>query len=111
MIRRIPFKLDQKGMMFSLQRLTARGKGKWPVAFQQDSYARDLKAYEVAIDKVMDQMIDGKVSNETIAEYKEAVSRLTNKLEREYEGRADDRRYHEAAVREFARMEAGLAWS
>ncbi len=106
-IRRIPFKLDQKGMIFSLQRLTSRGKGKWPVAFQQDSYARDLKAYEVAIDKVMDQMIDGKVSNETISEYKESVSRLTNKLEREYEGRADDRRYHEAKMR-LREMEAAL---
>lgn len=99
MIRRIPFKLDQKGLIFSLQRLTSRGKGKWPVAFQQDSYAYDMKAYERAIDKALDQMIDGKILNETIAEYQAVVTGLGTKLEREYEGRFEDRRYHEAKVR------------
>jgi hypothetical protein len=99
MIRRIPFKLDQKGLIFSLQRLTARGKGKWPVAFQQDDYATYRKAYELAIDQAMDQMIDGKVQNETIEKYKTAVSDLTNKLEREYENRTSDLRYHEAKAR------------
>ena len=107
MIRRIPFKLDQKNLRFSLQRLTSRGKGKWPVAFQQDSYAADLKAYEKVIDKVLDQMIDGKVLNETITEYQNAVSGLLVKLDREYEGRFGDRRYHEARQR-VREMEGAL---
>jgi hypothetical protein len=99
MIRRIPFKLDQKNLEFSLQRLTARGKGKWPVALQQDNYALDRKYYEAAIDKALDQMIDGKVDKQTIETYKNVVSDMTNKLEREYDGRAEDRLYREAKTR------------
>jgi hypothetical protein len=99
MIRRIPFKLDQKGLMFSLQRLTARGKGKWPVAFQQNNYAPEIKAYEKAIDKALDEMIDGKVNNETITEYDQAVQALLVKLDGEFEGRMSDTRYGEARRR------------
>ncbi len=102
MIRRIPFKLDQKGLIFSLQRLTARGKGKWPPAFQQDPYASALKEYERAIDEAMDQMIDGKITNPTIDRYKAAVTDLTNRLEREYAEAGiptTDTRYREAKTR------------
>jgi hypothetical protein len=98
MIRRIPFKLDQKGLIFSLQRLTARGKGKWPVAFQDDKFALYRKAYELAIDKAMDQMIDGKVLPQTIDEYKNAVWDLRNALDREY-GESNDIRVKEARTR------------
>ena len=98
MIRRIPFKLDQKGLIFSLQRLTARGKGKWPVAFQDDKFAPARKAYELAIDKAMDQMIDGKVLPQTIDEYKTTVWDLRNQLDREY-GESNDIRVREARTR------------
>ena len=107
MIRRIPFKLDQKGLMFSLQRLTARGKGKQPVAFQQDDYAPYVKEYEKAIDKALDEMIDGKVNNPTILEYQNAVSGLLVKLETEYEGRQNDLRFGEAR-RRIREMESAL---
>jgi hypothetical protein len=99
MIRRIPFKLDQKGLIFSIQRLTARGKGKWPIAFQQDDYAPYLRSYLQAVDKAMDQMIDGKIENQTIEDYKRTVSDLSNKLERDYENRTSDLRYKEARKR------------
>jgi hypothetical protein len=98
MIRRIPFKLDQHGLIFSLQRLTARGKGKWPVAFQDDKYHLARKAYEQAIDKAMDQMIDGKILPETIEEYKAAVWDLRNQLNREA-GEKNDKAVREARTR------------
>ncbi len=98
MIRRIPFKLDQHGLIFSLQRLTARGKGKWPVAFQDDKYNPARKAYERAVDKAMDQMIDGKILPETIVEYKTAVWGLRNMLDREY-GDVNNKRVQEAHKR------------
>jgi hypothetical protein len=98
MIRRIPFKLDEKGVIFSLQRLTARGKGKYPVAFQNDKYAYERKTYERAVDRALEQMIDGKVLPEAIEEYKAAVDGLSNKLESEL-GQSTDRLYTEAKVR------------
>lgn len=98
-IRRIPFKLDQKNLIFSLQRLTARGKGKWPVAFQQDNYAADIRAYLRAIDHAMDQMIDGKIENQTIDEYKQVIAAMSLKLDSEYENRTSDVRYREARKR------------
>ncbi len=98
MVRRIPFKLDEKGLIFSLQRLTLRGKGKLPVAFQDVKFAPYLKDCDKAIDKALDQMIDGKVEPETITQYIHAVERLSNKLEEEY-GHNPDRVYTEAKSR------------
>jgi hypothetical protein len=98
MIRRIPFKLDEKGVIFSMQRLTARGKGKWPVAFQSDRYAFERKAFERAIDDALEKMIDGKMLPETIAAYEAAVRELSARLEDEY-GRSTDRRYQEGKSR------------
>jgi hypothetical protein len=84
MLRRIPFKMDEKGLIFSIQRLTARGKGKWPVAFQQDNYEPERKAYDKAIDQAMGEMIDGKVALATMAAYNTAVSALSKKLQAEH---------------------------
>ena len=106
-IRRIPFKLEQRGGMFSLQHLTARGKGKWPVAFQMEAYAPYVNAYERAIDKALDEMMDGKVYNTTITEYDQAVQGLLVKLDTEYEGRMSDNRYGDAR-RRIREMEAVL---
>ena len=80
MLRRIPFKMDEKGLVFSIQRLTARGKGKWPVAFQQDSFEPERRAYDKAIDQAMGEMIDGKVLKTTIDAYDAAVEALGKKL-------------------------------
>ena len=102
MIRRIPFKLDQHGLIFSLQRMTARGKGKWPVEFQQDQYAGARRNWEKAIDQALDQMIDGKIATETIDNYRNAVSDLSNLLDRETQRTGmltTDKRYKEAKNR------------
>jgi len=45
-IRRIPFKLDEKGARFSMIRLSLKGPQKWPIAFQDDRFAIYHRAYE-----------------------------------------------------------------
>lgn len=99
MLRRIPFKLDEKGLIFSLQRLKGKGRTSWPVAFQNPSYAPERRAFDRAIDRAMEQMIDGRILNEAIAAYEEAVNDLTKKLERDPDARPPDRRYTEAKTR------------
>ena len=99
MLRRIPFKMDEKGLIFSIQRLTARGKGKWPVAFQQDAFEAERKAYDKAIDRALGEMIDGKVYEETITEYDDAVKALSNKLQSRFGMKTNDRLYTDANLR------------
>ena len=99
MLRRIPFKMDEKGLIFSIQRLTARGKGKWPVAFQQDTFEKERKAYDNAIDRALGEMIDGKVYEETINQYDDAVKALTTKLEARFGLKTNDRLYTDANLR------------
>ena len=82
--------------------MTARGKGKWPVAFQQPRYDAARKAYEQAIDQAMDQMIDGKILNETIENYKAAISTLDNMVREDFQQRgipATDTTFREATNR------------
>jgi hypothetical protein len=98
MLRRIPFKMDEKGLNFSIQRLTARGKGKWPVAFQQDAFEAERKAYDKAIDRAMGEMIDGKVYEETIKAYDDAVTALSNKLQARFR-MSTDPLYQDANIR------------
>jgi hypothetical protein len=98
MLRRIPFKMDEKGLVFSIQRLTARGKGKWPVAFQQDDFAAERKAYDKAIDQALGEMIDGKVNEETIKAYDAAVAALSKKLQVRF-GMKTDLLYTDANTR------------
>jgi hypothetical protein len=98
MLRRIPFKMDEKGLVFSIQRLTARGKGKWPVAFQQDDFEAERKAYDKAIDRAMGEMIDGKVNEATIKAYDDAVAGLSKKLQARF-GMKTDLLYTDAKLR------------
>jgi hypothetical protein len=97
-IRRIPFRFDEKGVIFSMQRLSPRGKGKWPVAFQDDRFARERKAFERAVDDALEQMIEGKMTPEAISAYESAVGTLSNRLESLYRP-STERRYTEAKER------------
>ena len=99
MLRRIPFKMDEKGLIFSIQRLTARGKGKWPVAFQQDNFEAERRSYDKAIDRALGEMIDGKVLTETIKEYDAAVLGLSIKLQAKFGLNTNDRLYTDANLR------------
>ncbi len=49
LIRKIPFKLNERNEKFSMERLSVRGKGKWPVALQGEAFSVYRKAYERAV--------------------------------------------------------------
>ena len=53
-IRRIPFKLAEKNEKFSMSRLSPKGKGKWPVAFQDDQFTAERRRYEHALDDALE---------------------------------------------------------
>ena len=63
-IRRIPFRLGDRGENFSMQRLTIKGKGKWPIAFQDKRFARELKEFETAVDEALEEAVEGKAQTE-----------------------------------------------
>jgi hypothetical protein len=97
-IRSIPFKMDDEGVEFSMQRLSTKGKGKWPIALQGDQFARERRAYERAFDNALDQQIDGKVELGAIAAVEKAIDVLHEKLDRVV-GPSDDKLYVESARR------------
>jgi hypothetical protein len=99
MVRKIPFKLDEKGVIFSRERLTPRGKKNWPVAFQDDKFNKERLAFERTVDSVLELMIEGKMTVAAIEDYKYAVEALSTKLDREYGPTSRDRRYNEAKTR------------
>jgi hypothetical protein len=79
-IRRIPFRIDKEGAKFSLQRLSPKGKGKWPVAFQDPQFALERRAYERAVDNALEQQIEGKMEIEAITAVDTAIQGLDIKL-------------------------------
>jgi hypothetical protein len=103
-IRRIPFKLNEKNEKFSMERLSVRGKGKWPVALQGEAFAAYRKAYERAVDKALEQALDGKAELATIEKIGEAVTDLRRKLRDEV--RADDQRAQSEAVTRLDDLES-----
>jgi hypothetical protein len=98
MIRHIPFKLDEKGEKFSMDRLSLKGKGKWSVALQDDRFQHEKKAYERALDKALEQAIDGKMQIPAIDEVDARADDLFRRLN-EVVGPSSDRLYTEAKER------------
>jgi hypothetical protein len=80
-VRRIPFKLDSQGIRFSFERLSTRGKGKWPIALQDRRFAEDRRAYERALDDALEQQIEGKMSLEAISALEKTVNNLAERLD------------------------------
>jgi hypothetical protein len=98
MVRHIPFKLDEKGEKFSMERLSLKGKGKWSVAFQDNRFQYVKKAYERALDKALEQAIDGKMQIAAIEELERKGDDLLARLN-EVVGPSSDRLYIEAKER------------
>lgn len=98
-IRRIPFRLGERGENFSLNRLTVKGKGKWPVAFQDKQFTSELKEFEAAVDDALDEAIEGKAQMNKIARVQNAVEDLARKLEQVIDPKTDQRANSEAALR------------
>ena len=97
-VRHIPFKLSEKGARFSMSRLTAKARSKWPVAFQDKAFDPEREGYRRALDTVLDQQYRGAVQNEAIEALKTSVDRLDDKLRRHL-GESTDRLYTEARDR------------
>jgi hypothetical protein len=97
-IRRIPFKLSEKGLRFSMDRLCLKGKGAWTVALQDKRFEREKKAYALALDKALAQAIDGKMEMSAIKEVEDRADDLFAKLD-QVVGRINDPLYIEARDR------------
>ena len=97
-IRRIPFKLAEKNEKFSMSRLSPKGKGKWPVAFQDDQFTAERRGYERALDEVLEQAIEGKIQLEAIKKLEDAVEVLATKLDKVITP-SNERHYMEARKR------------
>lgn len=91
-VRRIPFKLGEEGIVLSMARLTHRGKGAWPIAFQDGKFDRERTEYDSAMSAALGQHLEGKVSADALKRVDRAVEALTRKLEVEVMGR-DERGY------------------
>jgi hypothetical protein len=104
-VRRIPFKLGAKGVKrFSIARLTAKDKGKWPVAFQDNQFDRDRREFEKALDNALEQQYKGNMQLESIKAVQKTVDNLEYTLEKVV-GKIPDTLYFEARER-LKEMEA-----
>ena len=98
-VRRIPFKLGAKGVKsFSIARLTAKEKGKWPVAFQDNQFDRDRREFEKALDNALEQQYKGDMQLESIKAVQKTVDNLEYTLEKVV-GKISDTLYFEARER------------
>ena len=97
-VRHIPFKLAEKGEQFSMDRLSLKGKGTWTVALQDPQFDLVKKAYARALDKALEQAIDGKMQISAIEEVDSRADDLFVRLN-EVLGPSNDRLYIEAKER------------
>jgi hypothetical protein len=79
-IRRIPFKLGEKGTAFSMSRLSVKDPKKWAVAFQDPSYAAFRRDYQNAVDRALDLAMEGKMTQKALDALKNAVDGLEDKM-------------------------------
>ena len=98
-VRKIPFKLGSKGVKsFSIARLTAKDKGKWPVAFQDNQFNNDRRDFEKALDNALEQQYKGDMQLEAIKDVQKTVDKLEYRLEKVV-GKISDTLYFEARDR------------
>jgi hypothetical protein len=96
LVRGIPFKLNNRNEKFSMERLSPRGKAKWPVALQFPQFDLYRREYERAVDTALEQAIEGKARQESIDAIGEAVEHLRSKLSATV--RAEDQRLQAEAL-------------
>jgi len=97
-IRRVPFKLDRENVVFSMHRLTAKGKENWSTALQDPKFAAERRDYDRALDTVLEQQIEGKMTIDAVHAVEAAVEGLARKLD-EVLGPSRDKDYLEAKNR------------
>jgi hypothetical protein len=79
-VRRIPFKLGEKGETFSMNRLSLKSKKKWAVAFQFPQFNSLCLAYQDAVDNALVLAIDSKQTQDAIEAVEKAVNNLEDKV-------------------------------
>lgn len=97
-IRHTPFKLAEKNEQFSMDRLSLKGKGAWTVVFEDKQFDYVKKKYALAVDKALEQAIDGKMQISTIEEVDARADDLFRRLD-EVVPPSGDRLYIEAKER------------
>jgi hypothetical protein len=98
-VRRIPFRLGESAETFSMNRLTLKGKGKWPVAFQDPAFAKEVRWFEKKVDAALDEAVEGRARLSSIKEIQVAVEELARKLDQTVDAKDDQQAYAEAAWR------------
>ena len=88
-VRQIPFTIGRESLTFSMQRITAKGKAKWPPALQGDVFAPERQGYERALDTVLEQQIEGKMEIPDIERVGKTIEELRNKLNEVLPGSRD----------------------
>ena len=79
-----------------MERLSPRGKGKWPVALQFPQFDLYRREYERAVDTALEQAIEGRARQESLDAIGEAVGHLRSKLSETV--RAEDQRLQAEAL-------------
>ncbi len=98
-IRQIPFMLAEDKARFSMNRLTMKGKGKWPVAFQDPRFALYLRSYQDRPStSPWSRRSTAKLTKEAIADVQASRERPARKLDAEFPP-SQDTRYIEAKQR------------
>ncbi len=98
-VRQIPFKLGAKGVRrFSIARLTAKGKGKWPVAFQDNRFDHERRQFEKALDNALEQQDTSDMQLQSIKAVQKTIDDLESRLE-QVVGKIADKLYFEARER------------
>ncbi len=87
-----------------MERLSPRGKGKWPVALQDPRFDLYRRAYERAVDKALEQAIEGKAQIATIEAIEKAVGDLAYRLSEVVP--ADDQKLQSEALMRLAELKA-----
>ncbi len=98
LVRHVPFSLGEKGEQFSMDRITLKGKGTWTTGLQDQRFDYVKKAYARALDKALEQAIDGKMQIPTIDELEAKSDDLLRRLD-EVITPSSDRMYIEAKER------------
>ena len=82
LVRRIPFKLGEKGETFSMARLSLRSILKGAVAFQDPNLAPLCVDYQRTVENALDLAMENRMTDQTIKDIEDAFDRLEDKFMR-----------------------------
>ncbi len=77
-IRHIPFKRGDKGEVFSMGRLSLKGKKMRAVAFQDPRFHRAIQNYQLAVDNALELAMDENMTEKAIRDIEKAFDDLEN---------------------------------